>query len=124
METNEYSKKRHFDRIPEPRPGTRKGVPANSYVVHRQEARRLHYDFRLGMEDRLASWAVPKGFSYNPREKRLAVKTEDHPAEYLDFEDLIPKGEYGAGTIEIWDRGSYRLINAGPIEEAITRGAD
>ena len=77
------------------------------YVVHEHHARRLHWDLRLERDGALASWALPKGVPQDPKENRLAVRTEDHPLEYLEFEGEIPKGEYGAGTIAIWDRGSY-----------------
>ncbi|MFQ5789249.1 MAG: DNA polymerase ligase N-terminal domain-containing protein, partial [Acidobacteriota bacterium] len=119
---DEYGKKRDFRRTPEPPPGKLEGRPgAPAFVVHRHEARRLHYDLRLEMEGVLKSWAVPRGFSYVPSVKRLAVRTEDHPLEYEHFEGVIPKDAYGAGTMTIWDRGSYRLAKgqAGPaaIEE-------
>jgi bifunctional non-homologous end joining protein LigD len=107
-ELTEYEKKRSFEKTPEPR-GARKSKQAkgNRFVVHEHHARRLHWDLRLERDGVLASWALPKGVPQDPKENRLAVRTEDHPLEYLEFEGEIPKGEYGAGTIAIWDRGTY-----------------
>ena len=108
-----YDQKRDFERTPEPaakRPRRKKGAPP-IFVVHRHEARRLHYDLRLERDGVLLSWAVPKGFSYDPADKHLAVRTEDHPLEYEDFHGVIPKGEYGAGTMQIWDRGRVVYLN-------------
>lgn len=110
--TERYRQKRDFSRTPEPPPQRRPSRRAEPvFVVHRHDARRLHYDLRIEMDGVLKSWAVPKGFSHDPTDKRLAVRTEDHPLEYEHFDGVIPKGEYGAGTMTIWDRGRYELLN-------------
>jgi bifunctional non-homologous end joining protein LigD len=101
-----YDEKRDFRRTPEPR-GTKKGGDGSRFVVQEHDATRLHWDLRLEHEGTLASWAVPRGIPAHPDENRLAVRTEDHPLEYLEFEGEIPEGEYGAGTMEVWDSGSY-----------------
>jgi bifunctional non-homologous end joining protein LigD len=104
----EYEGKRSFERTPEPRGDKKpKRAKCNRFVIHEHHARRLHWDLRLEHEGALASWALPKGVPQDPKQNRLAVRTEDHPLEYLEFEDEIPKGEYGAGRIAIWDRGTY-----------------
>lgn len=112
-----YRSKRRFDRTPEPPPGARADAPAPdpspSFVVHRHEARQLHYDLRLEIAGVLKSWAVPRGFGYDPEVKKLAVRTEDHPLAYLDFHGVIPAGEYGGGTMVIWDRGRYEITEGG-----------
>jgi len=118
-----YRDKRDFGRTPEPPPGRptlRPGAPV--FVVHRHEARRLHYDLRLEMDGVLKSWAVPRGFSYDPATKRLAVRTEDHPLEYEHFHGVIPKDAYGAGTMTIWDHGSYRVEKADDSKHGIEQG--
>jgi bifunctional non-homologous end joining protein LigD len=104
---DEYQKKRDFQRTPEPAGSLEEPGSGNLFVIQKHDARRLHYDLRLESDGVLLSWAVPKGPSMNPRDKRLAVPTEDHPLSYADFEGVIPKGEYGAGTVEIWDRGVF-----------------
>jgi bifunctional non-homologous end joining protein LigD len=114
----EYEKKRRFDVTPEPAPGQGKRPEtgpkgAAIFMVHKHAARALHYDLRLEMDGALASWAIPKGPSYDPAIKRLAVQTEDHPLEYGSFEGRIPEGEYGAGDSLIWDRGWYETIPPG-----------
>src|SRR3954454_3810749 len=101
-----YRAKRSTDRTPEPF-GTVASVPGNLFVVHKHAARQLHFDLRLEMDGVLRSWAVPKGPSYDMNDKRLAVKVEDHPLEYGDFEGVIPAGNYGAGGVIVWDRGEW-----------------
>ena len=108
--TDHYRAKRDFSQRPEPPPAVgRHSKGAARFVVHRHEARRLHYDLRIEMGGVLKCWAVPKGFSFVPADKRLAVHTEDHPLEYEHFDGVIPKGQYGAGTMTIWDRGTFEL---------------
>lgn len=123
---DDYRRMRDFGATPEPdpaRPGTRSGPPV--FVIHRHAARNLHWDLRLEMEGVLRSWAVPRGFSYDSSEKRLAVRTEDHPLEYEHFDGIIPAGQYGAGSMTIWDRGTYQLVSVDDTrtpEQAVERG--
>ncbi len=105
----EYKRKRDPKKTPEPFTG-RKAGQEPIFVVQRHDASRLHYDFRLERDGALASWAVPKGVPLEPGQQHLAVHVEDHPLEYATFEGEIPKGQYGAGTVELWDQGTYELV--------------
>jgi DNA ligase D-like protein (predicted 3'-phosphoesterase) len=113
MSLDEYRRKRDFSGTPEP-PGRKPARNANkpaSFVIQKHAASSLHYDFRLEIEGVLVSWAVPKGPSLAPSDKRLAIPTEDHPMDYGGFEGTIPKGHYGAGTVMVWDRGAFEVEN-------------
>ena len=121
---SEYARKRSFNKTPEPKPEVRStpAAPGRFFCVQRHDATRLHYDFRLEMDGVLKSWAVPKGPSLEPLAKHLAVHVEDHPLDYGNFEGNIPKGEYGGGSVMLWDRGTWELLGTDPAEKQMARG--
>jgi bifunctional non-homologous end joining protein LigD len=113
MGLEQYKAKRDFHKTTEPE-GKERAGEQGIFVVQEHHASHLHYDFRLALDGVLKSWAVPKGIPEEPKVRRLAVQTEDHPLDYADFQGTIPKGEYGAGEVNIWDKGSFQLQERSP----------
>jgi len=125
MGLKEYKHKRDFKKTAEPAGAAKtsgRKARALHFIIQKHDASRLHYDFRLEMEGVLKSWAVPKGLPWAQAEKHLAVEVEDHPIEYADFEGIIPEGQYGGGTVMVWDRGTYELTPPGDPVEAVRKG--
>jgi bifunctional non-homologous end joining protein LigD len=124
MSLQEYVRKRDFRQTPEPAPGepVPGGTHAGRFFIQRHNATRLHYDFRLEIDGTLKSWAIPKGPSLDPAMKHLAAMVEDHPLDYGDFEGNIPKGQYGGGSVMLWDRGTFEAIGEETSLAQIERG--
>ena len=122
MALTEYKKKRKFDKTPEPGPETKRTKSGRMFVIQKHRATALHYDFRLEADGVLKSWAVPKGPSLDPKVKRLAMQVEDHPVDYAKFEGVIPEGEYGGGTVMVWDYGTYKPEDTTNVSDALRKG--
>jgi len=119
---SEYKRKRKFDKTPEPGPKQKHTRTGRMFVIQKHRATQLHYDFRLEVDGVLKSWAVPKGPSLDPAVKRLAMQVEDHPVDYAKFEGVIPEGEYGGGTVMVWDYGTYEPEGDLDPAEALSKG--
>ena len=119
---SEYKRKRKFDKTPEPGPKKKRTRTGRMFVIQKHRATQLHYDFRLEVDGVLKSWAVPKGPSLDPSVKRLAMQVEDHPVDYAKFEGVIPEGEYGGGTVMVWDYGTYKPEGDLTPTEALNKG--
>jgi bifunctional non-homologous end joining protein LigD len=122
MGLTEYKRKRNFKKTPEPAGKAKRSRTGRQFVVQKHAASRLHYDFRLELDGTLKSWAVPKGPSLDPSVKALAVRVEDHPLDYAGFEGTIPEGEYGGGTVMVWDRGTWEPEGEEDALAAYTKG--
>lgn len=125
MALEEYRRKRDFEKTPEPAPkpvAKKKAADLPHFYIQRHDATRLHYDFRLENDGVLVSWAVPKGPSLEPLSKHLAMHVEDHPLDYGTFEGNIPRGEYGGGSVMLWDQGTFEQLGEGSFKEQVARG--